>query len=192
MTRIVAGEAKGRQLEVPKGDGTRPTSDRAREGLFSTLTAIRGGTEAGLEGAAFLDLYAGSGAVGLEAASRGAKRVLLVEADSRAGRVIRANVTKLAFPGVEVALDRVERLAGAPNKSGPFDIAFLDPPYAVTADEVRGVLAALHANGWLAPEAATVVERASRDGQFAWPEGFAGLRSRAYGEGTLWYGLAPS
>ena len=88
MTRVIAGAARGRRLAVPAGRLTRPTSDRAREGLFGTLVALHGP----LDGACVLDLYAGSGAVGLEALSRGARRALLVEADARAARVIRGNI----------------------------------------------------------------------------------------------------
>src|SRR5215471_3303153 len=98
MTRIVAGVAGGRRLSVPAGRGTRPTADRAREGMFATVLAIRGP----LEGAAVLDLYAGSGAVGLEALSRGASDVLLVEADGRAAEVIRRNIAAVGLPGARL------------------------------------------------------------------------------------------
>ncbi len=95
MTRVIAGAARGRRLAVPAGRLTRPTSDRAREGLFSTLAAVCGS----LDGARVLDLYAGSGAVGLEALSRGAARVLFVEADARAARVIRGNIEAVGLAG---------------------------------------------------------------------------------------------
>src|SRR5215471_6744632 len=95
MTRIIAGVARGRRLSVPPGTGTRPTSDRAREGLFATITALHGP----LTQASVLDLYAGSGAVGLEALSRGAGRALFVESDPAAVRVIRANMTAVGLPG---------------------------------------------------------------------------------------------
>jgi 16S rRNA (guanine966-N2)-methyltransferase len=104
MTRVIAGTAGGRRLSVPAGRDTRPTSDRAREGLFATVQAIRGP----LAGASVLDLYAGSGAVGLEALSRGAVRAVLVEADPRAVRVIRANIAALNLPGAHVIAGRVE------------------------------------------------------------------------------------
>ena len=106
MTRIVAGAAGGRRLSVPAGRGTRPTADRAREGLFATVLAIRGP----LDGARVLDLYAGSGAVGLEALSRGAADALLVESDARASRVIRGNIEAVGLPGARLIADRVERL----------------------------------------------------------------------------------
>jgi 16S rRNA (guanine966-N2)-methyltransferase len=113
MTRVIAGSAGGRRLSVPAGRDTRPTSDRAREGLFGTIEALHGP----LAGANVLDLYAGSGAVGLEALSRGAARALLVEADQRAVKVIRANIAALGLSGATVAADRVERVLS----SGPPD-----------------------------------------------------------------------
>jgi len=186
MTRIVAGAAGGRRLSVPAGRGTRPTADRAREGLFASVLAIRGE----LDGARVLDLYAGSGAVGLEALSRGASDVLLVESDPRAARVIRGNIETVRLPGARLLADRVERvLARGPGAGSPRDLVFADPPYAMPDDEVRRVLVALGA-GWLAPGALVVVERGTRGGPFTWPAGYTAGRSRGYGEATLWYGLA--
>ena len=184
MTRIIAGSARGRRLAVPEGRTTRPTSDRAREGLFSALDAALGG----LDGLRVLDLYAGSGAVGLEALSRGAAAVLLVESDRAAARVAQANLTLLGLSGGRIATDRAERLAAGPCPDAPYDVAFLDPPYALPAGELAAVLDALAGNGWLADGALIAVERASRDADWSWPDGFDALRSRAYGEGTVWYG----
>jgi 16S rRNA (guanine966-N2)-methyltransferase len=181
VTRIVAGVAGGRRLQVPSGRGTRPTSDRVREGLFSTLEAIRGP----LQGAAFLDLYAGSGAVGLEAASRGAGRVTLVESGPAAVRVLRANVAALSLPGVVVAALPVARHLAAP--AAAYDVVVLDPPYA---DPVDDLLAALAQGGWLAPGAVVVVERAARSAEPVWPAGLERDRSRRYGDTVLWYGRA--
>lgn len=187
MTRIIAGLAGGRRLATAPGRGTRPTSDRTREGLFSAVEAIRGG----LSGAAVLDLYAGSGAVGLEALSRGAVDVLLVEADPRAARVIRDNIAAVGLPGARLVTDRVERmLARGPADSARRDFVFADPPYAVSGDEVDRMLTTLAGLGWLAPGALVVVERATRSGPLAWPAGYETDRSRRYGEATLWYGLA--
>jgi 16S rRNA (guanine966-N2)-methyltransferase len=187
MTRIIAGTAGGRRLAVPAGQGTRPTSDRAREGLFATITAIRGT----LRGANVLDLYAGSGAVGLEALSRGAADVLLIEADGRAARVIRDNVAALGLAGARVLASRVDRaLARGPGGDPPRDVVFADPPYATTEAEVSAVLSALLAGGWLAPAAVVAVERATRSGPQQWPAGYAADRARRYGEATLWYGRA--
>ncbi|MGK5530232.1 16S rRNA (guanine(966)-N(2))-methyltransferase RsmD [Streptomyces sp. URMC 129] len=184
MTRVIAGIAGGRRLAVPPGGGTRPTSDRAREGLFSTWTALWGP----LDGARVLDLYGGSGAVGLEALSRGAAHALLAETDARAARTIRDNIRALGLPGAELRAARAEQLAAAPPADGPYDLVFLDPPYAVGDDDLREILLTLVTNGWLAAGAVVTVERSTRGGAFDWPDGFQGLRSRRYGEGTLWYG----
>jgi 16S rRNA (guanine966-N2)-methyltransferase len=186
MTRVIAGAARGRRLSVPRGQGTRPTSDRAREGLFSTVESLRGS----LAGARVLDLYAGSGAVGLEALSRGAEHALLIESDQRATGVLRANAATVALPGAEVVLGKAERVVGRAPAGRPYDLLFLDPPYAVTDEAVRRVLAAALEHGWLAPGALVAVERPTRGGAFVWPAGIEADRSRSYGEGTLWYGRA--
>jgi 16S rRNA (guanine966-N2)-methyltransferase len=180
VTRIVAGSAGGRRIVVPRGRGTRPTSERAREGLFSTLESIHHT----MTGRAFLDLYAGSGAVGLEAASRGATPVLLVESGPAALAALRDNASTVGLPHVDVCADRVERLLTQPAPRG-FDVAFLDPPYA---DDVEPLLHLLAGNGWLAADATVVVERATRSDEPAWPPGWVGDRSRRYGDSTLWYG----
>lgn len=187
MTRIIAGLAGGRRLAVPAGRSTRPTSDRTREGLFGTVTAIRGG----LDGAAVLDLYAGSGAVGLEALSRGAADVILVESDPRAVRVITGNIAAIGLAGARLLADKVERaLARGPEGAPPRDFVFADPPYAAGDDELKRLLTALAGRGWLAPGALVAVERGTRSGPLAWPAGYASDRCRRYGDATLWYGLA--
>ena len=193
VARVIAGEAGGRRLSVPGGRETRPTSDRAREGLFATISSIVGS----LAGARVLDLYAGSGAVGLEALSRGAAHVLLVEAATRAGRVIRENIESLALPGAEVIVDRVERVLtrGPSAPDGPgvdarYDVVFADPPYALDGEEVSAMLTALADRAWLAPGALVIVERATRSGPVRWPAGYVQDRARRYGEATFWYGLA--
>jgi 16S rRNA (guanine966-N2)-methyltransferase len=183
VARVIAGEAGGRRLAVPAGRDTRPTSDRAREGLFGTVVSIMGS----LAGTRVLDLYAGSGAVGLEALSRGAASVLLVESDARAAAVIRANIEAVALPGAALAADRVERLLGRPPEGKGYDLVFADPPYAVTGEAVARVLTLL-GSGWLADGALVVVERATRSGALDWPPGFAAGKSRRYGEATFWYG----
>ena len=184
MTRVIAGAARGRRLQVPPGDGTRPTSDRAREALFGTLESLLGAW-AGLR---VLDLYAGSGAVGLEALSRGAAHALLVESDPRAARTVAANVATLGLPGAEVRRGRVERVAAHGLPGPAYDVVFADPPYDLTDDELRTVLADLRPA--VADAAVVVVERATRGGAWTWPAGFQELRSRRYGEATLWYGRA--
>ena len=186
MTRVIAGSARGRRLAVPPGEGTRPTSDRAREGLFSTWESLRGS----LAGARVLDLYAGSGAVGLESLSRGAAAALLVEGDQAAVKTILANVRTLSLAGAEVRSGQVEKViaAGAPTRQ--YDVLFMDPPYAVTDAELGEILITLRTGGWLADGTLATVERGTRGGEFAWPEGFTPLRERRYGEATLWYGRA--
>ena len=186
MTRVIAGVAGGRRLAVPPGHGTRPTSDRAREALFSAVWARLGE----LDGARVLDAYAGSGAVGLEALSRGAAHVLLIESDARAARTIRANAATLGLPGARVVADRVERVLARPPDDGPYDLAFFDPPYAVSDAAVTGHLEALGTHGWAAPGALVVVERATRGRALTWPAGYEPDRARRYGEATLWYGRA--
>jgi 16S rRNA (guanine966-N2)-methyltransferase len=204
VARVIAGEAGGRRLAVPDGRETRPTSDRAREGLFATVASIVGP----LTGTRVLDLYAGSGAVGLEALSRGAEHVLLVESGARATAVIRQNIEAIGLPGATLIADRVERvLARGPEQtalrpeqtargpeqaaSGRYDVAFADPPYAMADAEISRVLSLLAEEGWLAPDALVIVERATRSGPVRWPDGFVPDRARKYGEATFWYGLAP-
>ena len=185
MTRIIAGEARGRRLLVPIGDVTRPTSDRAREGLFSSLQSL-----GDVDGARVLDLYAGSGAVGLEALSRGAGHVLLVEQGARAVRVIKENIAAIGLPGAVLVADRVERALARGPDGDRYDIVFADPPYALAHAAVERVLSLLAEGGWLAPGALVIVERATRSGPVRWPDGFTPDRDRRYGEATFWYGLA--
>jgi 16S rRNA (guanine966-N2)-methyltransferase len=188
VTRIIAGAAGGRRLATVAGRTTRPTSDRAREGLFSTVLAMRGS----LSGAAALDLYAGSGAVGLEALSRGATDVILVESDARAAAVIRANIASIGLAGARLLTGKVERVLAQGQGDGGRrrDFVFADPPYALPDEELGQVLTALARHGWLAPGALVAVERATRSGPPTWPDGLEPDRSRTYGEATLWYGLA--
>lgn len=179
MTRIVAGTAGGRRLAVPPGGRTRPTSDRAREALFSALAAATD-----LTGARVLDLYAGSGALGLEALSRGAAEVLLVESDARAVGTLRENVRALGLPGATVRQGKVEAVLREPA-GAPFDVVLADPPYEL---EIAPVLELLVEGCWAGD--LVVVERASRDPALIWPPGLVGYRSRRYGAATLWYGRA--
>jgi 16S rRNA (guanine966-N2)-methyltransferase len=153
-----------------------------------------------LAGTRVLDLYAGSGAVGLEALSRGADHVLLVEQGARATRVIRENIEAIGLPGAVLAADRVERVlargpapAGGQDSTvgGRYDVVFADPPYALADTAVSQVLSLLAGQGWLAPGALVVVERATRSGPVNWPDGFMPDRARRYGEATFWYGLGP-
>ena len=180
MSRIVAGFARGRRLSVPP-QGTRPTADRAREALFSSLGDVTG--------LRVLDLYAGSGAVGLEALSRGAAAVTLVEQDRGAARVVAANIAVVRLPGATLERSPVERLVAGPNPAEPYDLVFADPPYDLSDAALARVLTDALANGWLADGASVVVERSSRT-PWTWPAGLAGDRERRYGEAALWYGHA--
>jgi 16S rRNA (guanine966-N2)-methyltransferase len=182
MTRIIGGAAGGRRIAVPPGSGTRPTADRVREALFSSLESEFGS----FDGLAVLDLYAGSGAIGLEALSRGAARVVLVESDRRAAEVISANIRAVGLPGATVLTRPVEKVAVGEG-SAAFDLVYADPPYKLDTVELQDVLIALAQGGWLADDAVVVVERGKRE-PWEWPEGFAALRDRKYGEARLWYG----
>ncbi|KQX69573.1 16S rRNA (guanine(966)-N(2))-methyltransferase RsmD [Angustibacter sp. Root456] len=181
MTRIIAGAAGGRRLQVPAGRDTRPTSDRVREALFSRLDH-----EGWLDGARVLDLYAGSGALGLEAASRGAAEVVLVESARPAAATIRRNVAALGLVGVRVAEAKVERWLDRPAEAR-FEVVLADPPYPVTDDAVDAVLHRLVEHGWLADQALVVVERASRSHAPHWPAPLEAAGDRAYGETRLWF-----
>ncbi len=184
MTRIVAGRAGGRRLKVPP-EGVRPTGDRAREGLFNSL-----GTLVDLDGAAVLDLYAGSGALGLEALSRGAASVVLVESSPKVLPVLRANLAAVGLPGARVVAGSVPLVVARPAPSA-FDVVLADPPYATPVTEVLTVLERLSRGGWLAPGALVVLERSSREEPFDWPTPLVGLRDRRYGEAVLRYGRFP-
>ncbi len=184
MTRIIAGSAGGRRLRTPPGAGTRPTSDRVREALFSALDA-----RDLLAGARVLDLYAGSGALGLEALSRGAAAVVLVESDRGAASVVRANAEALGFgTTATVVTTTVERAVALPADV-PFDLVLLDPPYAVDEAVLDRVLARL-AQAWLAPGAMVVLERSSRSPEPGWPARLVAEKPRRYGETTLWVAVA--
>lgn len=179
MTRIIAGSAGGRRIEVPSGEATRPTTDRVREALFSALEA-RGA----VCGARVLDLFAGSGALGLEAASRGAAEVVLVDSSREAIEAARRNVSVLGVPRVAVVLSSVDHyLTG--RSPVPADLVLADPPYWLSETQLAEVLQAL-AGGWLTEDAVVVVERSSRSPEPRWPAGLVRTAVRRYGETTLW------
>ncbi len=165
--------------------GVRPTGDRAREGLFNSLSTLTD-----LEGAAVLDLYAGSGALGLEALSRGAAQVVFVENGPRVLPVLRANIDAVGLPGARVVSGSVPTVVAGPSPAR-FDVVLADPPYATPLAEVLRVLEALVAGEWLAEDAVVVVERSSRETPFEWPTPLRGLRERRYGEAVLRYGRCP-
>jgi 16S rRNA (guanine966-N2)-methyltransferase len=181
MTRLISGSAGGRRLKVPAA-GVRPTGDRAREGLFNSL-----GSLLDLDGARVLDLYAGSGALGLEALSRGAAEAVFVESGTRVLPVLRANLAAVGLPGGRVVAGSVPAVVAGPAPAR-FDLVLADPPYATPVEEVLGVLRALVTGGWLADGAVVVVERSSREERWDWPTPLAGLRDRRYGEALLRYG----
>lgn len=193
MSRIIAGSRGGRRLTMPVGSRTRPTTDRTREALFSALAAwagtADGPADAGLAGLAVADLYAGSGAVGLEAASRGADPVLLVESDRRTAQLIGRNAGELALR-VQLQAVKVESLVGA-AATRPFDVVFLDPPYELSGPAVDAVLADLDAQGWLAPDSLVVLERSRRDPGPRWPASVGESWTKSYGETALHFATFP-
>lgn len=190
MTRIIGGVAGGRRLQTPKGDLTRPTSDRVREALFSALEFWAGS----FHDLRFLDLYAGSGAIGIEAWSRGATHVTLVESDRRTADLVRANARAVGCEAADVRSRSVAAVL-AERPAAPYDLVFSDPPYPLSDEALAGDLALLVANGWLADDALVVVERGSRSPEPTWPTGLEplpGKRGRKkYGETTLWFATTP-
>ena len=181
MTRIISGRAGGLRLATPSGAGTRPTSDRVREALFSRLEHLEV-----LAGARVTDLYAGSGALGLEAASRGARSVLLVESDRGAAKVARQNVAALGVPGVVVRRATVRQVLAAPPAERQ-TLLFLDPPYDLSEEDLSADLHALVEHQWLAEEALVVVERSARSPEPAWPDRMQAEGERRYGETRVWF-----
>ena len=175
--RIIAGEAGGRRLIVPPGERVRPTSDRVKESLFSALGPDR------IVGARVLDLYSGTGALALEALSRGAAGALLVERDTAAVRAIRANIDTLGFAGRAVLrAGPVGVVLGGPAPEDPFDLALLDPPYDTPGEEVESVLLLLAERDWLASGATVVVERAAGSSPLRCPSGWGSTWERCYGD----------
>ena len=185
MTRIIGGNAGGRRITAPSGQQTRPTTDRVREALFSSIEAWCGS----LVGLRFLDLYAGSGAVGLEAWSRGAGVVTFIEFDRSTARLIAQNAKTLGFSKADVVTGSVPIVLGSPP-AAPYDVVFMDPPYPLDEVTVGADLELLDAQRWLVPGAMVVVERSSRSPEPLWPGGIEGRRSKRYGETMLWYGHA--
>lgn len=184
MTRIIAGRAGGIALAVP-GSGTRPTSDRVRESLFAALESA-----GAIEDARVLDLYAGSGALGLESLSRGAASVDLVERAGPAAAIAQRNADRVgkAAPG-DIRVHRSTVSAFLARAEGPHDLVFLDPPYDLSDEQLGAALAALHP--LLSADATVVVERAARSPEPPLPEGLTVERSKRYGDTTLWW-LAPA
>jgi 16S rRNA (guanine966-N2)-methyltransferase len=181
VTRIVAGRAGGRRLAVPQ-KGTRPTSDRVREALFSAVESA-----VDLDGARVLDLYAGSGALGLEALSRGAGEAVFVESSAGALAVLRRNVAAVGLPGV-VRAGKVAAVLAA-GAGTPFDLVLADPPYAV--EDLSGELGLLVSEGWVAEGSVVIVERSRRAPDVVWPAPLEPIRVKHYGETSLHWAQWP-
>lgn len=180
--RIVGGAAKGRRL-APPADGTRPTADRTREALYNSLDASMN-----LAGARVLDLYAGTGAVGLEALSRGAVEAVFVERNRAALSGLHRNIDTVGLPGAHVITRAVSSYLGA-QPDQPFDLVFADPPYTLPETKVFDVLVSLTAPGWLTRDAFVVLERPARSGgPRAVPAELTPVGERRYGDSVLWYG----
>lgn len=178
MTRIIAGEFGGRSLAVPKS-GTRPTTDRVREAIFSRLDHADV-----LRGAVVLDLFAGSGALGFEALSRGAERATFVESGAPAAAVIKDNVRTLGVGGrAQVAKEKAALFLT--RATGPYDLVLIDPPYDLPAAEVSAVLAALVPQ--LAADATVVFEWAKRAEPPTWPDALEVVATKEYGETVVHY-----
>lgn len=142
------------------------------------------------DGARVLDLYAGSGALGLEALSRGAAHALFIESDARAAVVVRRNAAGLGFPGANVRITTVGSVLAVPPDA-PYDVVLLDPPYALGDAALARVLVALGDGGWLAPGALLVVERSARSAAPVWPDGVVAIAARRYGDTCVHYGSGP-
>ena len=174
MTRIVAGVAGGRRLAVPPT--ARPTTDRVREAMFNVLAA-----RLDFDGLHVLDLYAGSGALGLEALSRGAATALLVDSDRRAAEVITRNIASVGLSGATVRRGPVAAVlaGGAPRKA---DLVMADPPYDLSGEQIEAALAGLAGHGWVGPGTVVVVERPVFAPELTWPPGWISWPVRRYGD----------
>ena len=177
--RIVAGRFKGAALNAPRGDATRPTSDRLRETIFNVITHRHGDT---LDEARVLDLFAGSGALGLEALSRGAKSCVFIEETAAARGAIRHNVETLALTGITKIFRRDATRLGSAGTIPPFDLVFADPPYGKGLGE--RALRSAAAGGWLRAGAIVVLEEDVRSA-FSVPDGFAMLDHREVGDSQV-------
>jgi 16S rRNA (guanine(966)-N(2))-methyltransferase RsmD len=174
--RIVGGAWRGRRLAAPRSDAIRPTSDRLRESLFNVLTHAY---EGAIQGARVLDLFAGTGALGFEALSRGAAYALLVDQGAEARAVIRSNIETLGAEGVTRLFRRDATHLGPAGSAGQYSLIFCDPPYERGLAPIA--LASAADGAWLSPGALAVVEEAEPV-RVTWPAGFTELERRVYGE----------
>lgn len=191
MTRIIAGTAKGHRLQVPR-TGTRPTADRVREAMFSSITSWLSARSRTWSQVAVLDLFAGSGALGLEAASRGAALAVLVERSERAAALIRRNAAACRLEQVRVLAASATALPARridlpAYDLPPFDLCLADPPYDLPALRLRAALGSIAAD-WLLPDAMLVVERPTGESDCPLPDQWAVIDQRRYGDTCLWYG----
>jgi 16S rRNA (guanine966-N2)-methyltransferase len=177
--RVVGGRLRSRPLAGPKSHAVRPTSDRAREALFNILMHAYGDP---VTGARVLDLFAGTGALGIEAVSRGASYALFVDEGIEARALLRANVESLGLGGVTRIFRRDATRLGPAHPLEPFSLVFLDPPYGRGLAEKA--LISAREGGWLTPDALIVVEEAA-DAGFVAPEGFTELERRRYDDTEL-------
>lgn len=182
MTRIIGGDLRGRNLKVPDSV-TRPTSSRVREAVFSSVEHA----VSGLDDLRVLDLFAGSGAFGIESISRGAIEAVLIEKDLRAADVLHTNVGALGLKNARVIIGDVTQEVKQSSTRGKFDVVFIDPPYAFSDEEINDVVSGLAENDWLEEYAVLVVERGSKS-LVSWPESIEELRKKVYGDTAIWYG----
>ena len=182
MTRIIAGQFKGHALKVPQSV-TRPTSSRVREAIFSSVEHAHDG----LTGLNVLDLFAGSGALGLEALSRGAAYALLLDHDSKALAAMKENIAALKVRNARVQGGELFNHLKSDQPENAFDIVFADPPYNLADDKITIMLETLADRGWLAPDALIVIER-DKYSDFMWPHNFEDISHRSYGDTVVWYG----
>jgi 16S rRNA (guanine966-N2)-methyltransferase len=181
MTRIVAGEAKGRWLEIAKS-GVRPTSERVREAIFSSLGSLIDGWS----GQRVLDLYAGSGALGLEAMSRGADNALFVERDRFVATILKRNLKRVGLGG-EVMIADARSLPENRDEPG-YTLVMADPPYSMPEDECRSAIGSWLSRGWLSPEGVVVLEGPAKWSGWQWPAGIEEIQTKRYGDTRIWYG----
>jgi 16S rRNA (guanine966-N2)-methyltransferase len=191
VTRVIAGRAGGRRLQVPK-HGTRPTTDRVREAIFSTLDSQLAVEESGWADTHVLDLFAGSGALGLEALSRGAASAIFVERQADAARILATNIQAVDLPGATLLRRDARTLAREPAPAIGVNLCVVDPPYDLPAEQVAQLLQALLDRGWLQSDCRLVVEASAGRAQSPLPASAQGVWRRVYGDTAVWYGRIAS